>query len=130
VAELEQVIGDFQHLQDDFNYGRDQEALGQLAKGLNLSPREHQGLDQALGELGGLSTKLEQTVVHIAVFGLVGRGKSSLLNALVGQSLFATGPTHGVTQQAEGVIWDLQARKPGGNLGRRGLPCLVWENLG
>ncbi|MFZ4639598.1 MAG: DUF697 domain-containing protein [Nodosilinea sp.] len=125
-AELDQVVGDFQNLQDDFNYRRAQEALRQLVERLNLSARERQGLDQALGQLGGLSTKLEQTVVHIAVFGLVGRGKSSLLNALIGQPLFATGPTHGVTQCVEGVTWDLNPEV----WGEPGLPRVALPSLG
>ncbi|MBU6230109.1 MAG: GTP-binding protein [Cyanobacteria bacterium REEB459] len=124
-AELDQVVGDFQQIQDDVNYGQAQEALGRLVERLNLSPRERQGLDQVLEQLVGLNTKLEHTVVHIAVFGLVGRGKSSLLNALAGQPLFATGPTHGVTQRVEGVTWELQP-EPGEDSGwkRVALPGL------
>ncbi|MGA1473723.1 MAG: dynamin family protein, partial [Prochlorothrix sp.] len=52
-------------------------------------------------------TKLNQEVVQIAVFGLVGRGKSSLLNALLGERVFVTGATHGVTQQVEMCPWRL-----------------------
>jgi len=43
--------------------------------------------------------------VQIAVFGLVGRGKSSLLNALAGAPVFETGPTHGVTQTIQSTEW-------------------------
>jgi small GTP-binding protein len=46
-------------------------------------------------------------VVQIAAFGLVGRGKSSLLNALVGQEVFITGPLHGVTRDAQTVNWSI-----------------------
>jgi len=38
---------------------------------------------------------------------LVGRGKSSLLNALVGQEVFITGPLHGVTRDAQTVNWSI-----------------------
>lgn len=103
--ELGQIVGDFQDVQDDLNYRRAQDALRDLVQRLNLSPRERTGLDEALNSLSGLLDKLENTVVHIAVFGLVGRGKSSLLNALLGEDIFATGPTHGVTQAVEGARW-------------------------
>ncbi|MBE9137414.1 DUF697 domain-containing protein [Nodosilinea sp. LEGE 07088] len=103
--ELGDLVGDFQDLQDDYNYRRAQEALGSLVQRLNLTTREQAGVEEALQNLRGLIDKLENTVVHIAVFGLVGRGKSSLLNALLGQPVFATGPTHGVTQVVEGSPW-------------------------
>lgn len=102
--ELSDLV-DFQDLQDDLNYRRAQAALGSLVQRLNLTPREQAGVEDALQNLRGLIDKLEHTVVHIAAFGLVGRGKSSLLNALLGQEAFATGPTHGVTQVVEGSRW-------------------------
>ncbi|MGB3138285.1 MAG: GTP-binding protein, partial [Nodosilinea sp.] len=103
--ELTDLVIDFQDLQDDLNYRRAQAALGSLVQRLNLTPREQAGVEDALQNLRGLIDKLENTVVHIAAFGLVGRGKSSLLNALLGQEAFATGPTHGVTQVVEGSRW-------------------------
>ena len=109
--EVEQELGnlvlDFQDLQDDLNYRRAQDTLRELIQRLQLSPRERVGVEEALQSLSGLLDKLENTVVHIAVFGLVGRGKSSLLNALLGQEIFATGPTHGVTQQVESTHWQI-----------------------
>ena len=105
--ELGQIVGDFQALQDDLNYRRAQVALRDLVQRLNLSPRERTGLDEAIQSLGSLLDKLDNTIVHIAVFGLVGRGKSSLLNALLGQEVFQTGPTHGVTQGVEGAQWSV-----------------------
>ena len=51
--------------------------------------------------------KLEQSVVQIAAFGMVGRGKSSLLNALVGQDIFPTGALHGVTRTIDRANWKL-----------------------
>lgn len=109
--ELGTLVGDFQDLQDDLNYRRAQDALRDLVQRLKLSPRERTGLDEAINSLNGLLDKLENTVVHIAVFGLVGRGKSSLLNALLGAEVFATGPTHGVTQVVEGTSWTV-SREP------------------
>ncbi|TVQ08326.1 MAG: DUF697 domain-containing protein [Leptolyngbya sp. DLM2.Bin27] len=105
--ELGDLVGDFQDLQDDYNYRRAQEALGGLVQRLNLTTREQAGVEEALQNLKGLIDKLENTVIHIAAFGLVGRGKSSLLNALMGQEVFITGPTHGVTQVVEGSAWEV-----------------------
>lgn len=105
--ELDQMMLEAQDLQVDLHYQRAQEVLRSLRDRLNLTDRERVGLDDALQSLNGLVSKLENTVVHIAVFGLVGRGKSSILNALLGQDLFATGPTHGVTQQVESSRWQV-----------------------
>ncbi|WOD39374.1 GTP-binding protein [Nodosilinea sp. E11] len=117
---VEQELGDlvigFQDLQDDYNYRRAQEALGSLVQRLNLTTREQAGVEEALQNLRGLIDKLENTVVHIAAFGLVGRGKSSLLNALMGQEVFITGPTHGVTQVVEGSAWEVSRESLTGDI--------------
>jgi uncharacterized protein len=55
--------------------------------------------------------KLETNVICIAAFGLVSRGKSAVLNALVGQKILPTGPLHGVTQYPRSVRWN-----PGGKV--------------
>lgn len=52
--------------------------------------------------------KLEQSRLQIVAFGLVGRGKSSVLNALLGQEIFQAGPLHGVTQKIECQDWLLK----------------------
>jgi hypothetical protein len=49
--------------------------------------------------------KLRRGEIHIAVFGRVGAGKSSLLNALVGEQVFETSPLHGHTRHAQQVQW-------------------------
>ena len=51
--------------------------------------------------------KLDSQVVRIAVFGLVSRGKSAVLNALLGQKILPTGPLNGVTQAPRSVYWSL-----------------------
>ena len=90
---------------DDLRYEQAIAAVNTLIQKLNLSDRERAGLKTDISHLHGVLDKLENQVVHIAVFGMVGRGKSSLLNALVGQPIFQTGPLHGVTQQAESIRW-------------------------
>lgn len=49
--------------------------------------------------------KLNQGIIRIAAFGLVSRGKSAVLNALLGQKILQTGPLHGVTQWPRSVRW-------------------------
>ncbi|MEB3252772.1 MAG: DUF697 domain-containing protein [Cyanobacteriota bacterium] len=119
--DLERVVGEVQSLQTEQGYRQAQAALGELIQRLSLSPRERSGLETSLQRLAGLVDKLEHSVVHIAVVGLAGRGKSSLLNALVGQAVFATGPLHGVTRQVEGVAWPLPEANGGSRLSLPGL---------
>ncbi|MEB3163950.1 MAG: GTP-binding protein [Prochlorothrix sp.] len=60
------------------------------------------------GQIDRLSTlvhKLEQRIVTIAAFGLVSRGKSAVLNGLLGQKLLETGPINGVTRWPQTVRW-------------------------
>jgi small GTP-binding protein len=49
--------------------------------------------------------KLEHGHLHIAVFGRVSTGKSSLLNALVGEQRFAVSPLHGETRVSSMQMW-------------------------
>ena len=91
---------------DDLRYEQAIAAVNTLIQKLNLSDRERAGLKTDISHLHSVLNKLENQVVHIAVFGMVGRGKSSLLNALVGRPIFQTGPLHGVTQQAESIRWE------------------------
>lgn len=49
--------------------------------------------------------KLDQRVLRISTFGLVSCGKSSVINALIGQEVFKTGALNGVTQFPQSVSW-------------------------
>ncbi len=62
-------------------------------------------LQDELNLLTAIQDKLDQSLFRIAVFGLVSRGKSAVLNALVGQKVFQTGPLNGVTQWPRSVRW-------------------------
>ena len=53
-----------------------------------------------------ISTKLQHGEIHIAAFGRVGTGKSSLLNALLGRKVFSTSPLHGETLVQQRNRWD------------------------
>ena len=61
---------------------------------------------QDLQSLQEALDKLDRKVIRISAFGLVSCGKSSLINALLGEEVVATGPLHGVTQSLTIVKWN------------------------
>ncbi|WP_295615590.1 GTPase, partial [Chamaesiphon sp. GL140_3_metabinner_50] len=62
-------------------------------------------LQSDLDTLAYTLAKLEQNNYSIAVFGLVSRGKSAVLNALIGEKVLETGPLNGVTRFPRQVRW-------------------------
>ena len=72
---------------------------------LELNQRERGVLSGALQVLDRQLKRLEQTTLRIAVFGRVGVGKSSLVNALLGRQLMATDVAHGCTRRQRAVAW-------------------------
>jgi small GTP-binding protein len=62
--------------------------------------------ESELVEILALEEKLDKSAIAIAVFGMVSRGKSSLINALLGQKLSETGATHGTTKDVAVYAWD------------------------
>jgi len=81
---------------------------------LQLSGREESvlapelvGLDRQLGALADRR-------LRVAVFGRVGVGKSSLLNALLGAPHFATDVAHGCTRHQQRVAWPVAVPGLGG----------------
>ncbi|MFQ3583809.1 MAG: Era-like GTP-binding protein [Cyanobacteriota bacterium] len=62
-------------------------------------------LKPELRALAGLRKRLGSRLFSIAVFGLVNRGKSAVLNALTGEARLEVGPLNGVTQQPQSVLW-------------------------
>lgn len=69
------------------------------------NPELQAAVRKDLQSLKAALDKLEQKVIRIAAFGLVSRGKSAVVNALLGQKLLQTGPLHGVTQWPKSVRW-------------------------
>ena len=105
--ELEQTLIDFESITAELNYRQAQKSLRSLIGNIDLTAEEQQGLESDIDRLTQMLDKLEQSVVQIAAFGMVGRGKSSLLNALVGQDIFPTGALHGVTRTVDTANWKL-----------------------
>lgn len=75
------------------------------------NPRLETQLEAELAKLNTTLTKIDRNVVRLAVFGLVSRGKSAVINALLGEDLLETGPINGVTQMPRVIQW-----QPGGLL--------------
>lgn len=107
-AEWAEAIASFDDIQSELGYQQAQTSLRELLSNLDLTPRERQGLEKELNSLETMLDRLDRAVVQIAVFGMVGRGKSSVLNALLGRQVFETGPLHGVTRDIERADWSVK----------------------
>lgn len=81
--------------------------LRQWRRQITLTARERAGLAAELQALDNQLERLEQRRLRLAVFGRVGVGKSSLLNALTGADLFASDIAHGSTRQQQIETWPL-----------------------
>jgi GTP-binding protein Era len=79
--------------------------LHQWRRQLSLTPREQSLLAGALAGLDRQLQRLEQGQVRLAVFGRVGVGKSSLVNALVGEAVCPTDVAHGSTRHQRATAW-------------------------
>lgn len=76
----------------------------------NSQTQEKYAQQQAIAKanlttLQALEARLANPILRIAVFGLVSRGKSAVINGLIGESLLPTGPLHGVTRWPRSVYW-------------------------
>lgn len=107
LTDLDQTLDIISAIQEDLNYQQAQASLTAIVEQIDLDTTEKQGLEKEISHLCTMLENLNQGVVQIAAFGLVGRGKSSLLNALLGEQVFTTGPVHGVTQTQQSASWQL-----------------------
>jgi hypothetical protein len=80
---------------------------GNFRRHQNYPPDEslQTAVREDLQSLKAALDKLDRAVVRISTFGLVSSGKSSLINALLGKEVVATGPLHGVTQSLTLLRW-------------------------
>jgi len=81
------------------------ESLKELLDDPRVPPQVRSHLARDYDAVRQMLEKLEHGHVHIAAFGRVGVGKSSLLNALLGESRFSAGPLHGETREAGLAAW-------------------------
>ena len=87
---------------------RCRQLLQRWRQDLQLTRREQGLLRGELTLLDRQLQRLEHKVLRLAVFGRVGVGKSSLINALVGQRLLETDVAHGSTRRQQAVTWPLK----------------------
>ncbi len=69
------------------------------------NPELQAAVKQDLQAIKAALEKIENNVIKIATFGLVSRGKSAVINALIGQNILESGPIHGVTKWPKSVRW-------------------------
>ncbi|MFZ9148185.1 MAG: GTP-binding protein [Vulcanococcus sp.] len=81
--------------------------LSQWRSDLRLSDRERSALGPELQALDQQLIALRERRLRIAVFGRVGVGKSSLLNALLESRVFATDVAHGCTRLQQREPWPI-----------------------
>ena len=85
---------------------RARESLQQTLAELDLTPAEQAAVSAELQQLHDLAAKLDANTIEIAAFGMVSRGKSSVLNALCGKDVFKVGATHGTTVSRNAHPWE------------------------
>ena len=80
-------------------------SLREVVDSMHLDPADSAKFADQIRDVESMMQKLDQGVIHIAAFGMVSRGKSALLNALVGREVFEVGPTHGTTRERQTAVW-------------------------
>ena len=90
----------------DENLQRAHESLKQLLDDTQVPDAVRAELKEDFVQVEAMLDKVASGHIHIAVFGRVSVGKSSLLNALIGEQHFATSALHGKTRQAAMAEWE------------------------
>lgn len=81
------------------------ESLRELIEDSRLPAGVRESLAHDYEAVQAMLEKLQHGHLHIAVFGRVSTGKSSLLNALIGEQRFAVSPLHGETKRSAMEPW-------------------------
>jgi len=82
------------------------ESLRELIDDARLPAGVRESLAHDYDAVEAMLDKLEHGHLHLAVFGRVSTGKSSLLNALIGEGAFSVSPLHGETKQSSMQAWN------------------------
>jgi small GTP-binding protein len=103
-------IGKKEPTDDDYDAGSQhlnlaRESLKELIDDSRLPPGIRESLAHDYDAVQAMLDKLQHGHLHIAVFGRVSTGKSSLLNTLIGEQKFAVSPLHGETKKTSMQQW-------------------------
>ena len=82
------------------------ESLRELIDDARLPAGVRESLAHDYDAVEAMLDKLEHGHLHLAVFGRVSTGKSSLLNALIGETAFSVSPLHGETRKSSMQAWN------------------------
>ena len=92
----------------DTHLDQARDSLELLLQDKRLPPGARAELAADFSQVQAMLDKLEHGHIHIAVLGRVSVGKSSVLNALIGEHRFSTSALHGETTQNKMTRWDEQ----------------------
>ncbi|MGB5625127.1 MAG: GTP-binding protein [Woeseiaceae bacterium] len=82
------------------------ESLRELIQDARLPDGVRDSLAQDYEAVQAMLDKLEHGHLHLSAFGRVSTGKSSLLNALIGEDMFSVSPLHGETRYSSMQAWN------------------------
>jgi small GTP-binding protein len=88
--------------------GLARESLRELVNDARLPAGVRESLSHDYEAVQGMLDKIEHGHLHLSVFGRVSTGKSSLLNALIGEERFSVSPLHGETRFSAMEAWTEQ----------------------
>ena len=86
--------------------GLARESLRELVHDTRLPDGVRDSLINDYEAVQGMLDKIEHGHLHLSVFGRVSTGKSSLLNALIGEERFSVSPIHGETRYSSMEAWN------------------------
>jgi len=92
----------------DSHLDQARDSLALILQDQRLPPEARAELAGDFRQVQVMLDKLEHGHIHIAVLGRVSVGKSSVLNALIGERRFSTSALHGETRQHAMAQWDEQ----------------------
>lgn len=85
--------------------GLARESLRDLINDARLPEGVRESLSHDYDAVQAMLDKLDHGHLHLSVFGRVSTGKSSLLNALIGEEKFSVSPVHGETRHSSMQAW-------------------------
>ena len=91
--------------EDDDHLTLVRESLRELIDDSRLPAGVRDSLAHDYEAVESMLEKIEHGHIHLAVFGRVSTGKSSLLNALIGEQTFSVSPLHGETKLSSIEPW-------------------------